>query len=96
MKTMKALVKKEAREGRWLFDVSKDPAAGKAFKDDVWNHYRVECRGRTIRTFVNGVPCTHFTEADDATGLIGLQVHAIKGPDKLQVRWRNLRIQELK
>ena len=86
----------EARRGVWLYDTSKDPAAAKAFKDNQWNKYRVECRGNSIQTWINGVPCTKLTDDTDRSGLIGLQVHAIKkGAGPYEVRFRNLRIQEL-
>jgi hypothetical protein len=86
----------EARRGVWLYDASKDPVAAKAFKDNQWNKYRVECRGPEIKTFVNGVPCTKLVDKSDASGLIGLQVHGIKkGTGPYEVRWRNIRIQEI-
>jgi len=85
----------EARERTWLFNVSEIPAAKAAFHDNQWNKFRIECVGRTVKTFVNGVPCANFTEAKDTRGFIGLQVHQVKGDPKLQVRWRNLRIQEM-
>lgn len=85
----------EARRACWLFDASKSPTASKAFKDNQWNKYRIECRGNSIKTFVNGVPCADFTDDADASGLIGLQVHGIKGAEAWHARWRNIRIQEL-
>lgn len=85
----------EARRG-WLCNIQDDPAASKAFKSGQWNHYRVVCKGDRIQTFVNGVPCADFTDSMDASGLIGLQVHGVKGDPKYQVRWRNIRIKELK
>ncbi len=85
----------EGRERCWLANVAEDPVARAAFRDNQWNKFRVECVGRTIKTFVNGVPCATYTEAKDTRGFIGLQVHAVKGDPKLQVRWRNVRIQEL-
>jgi hypothetical protein len=85
----------EARRAVFLSDITKDPAASKAFKDDQWNKYRVECRGNSIKTWVNGVPCTDLTDSADASGFIGLQVHQVKSEKPLQVRFRNLRIQEL-
>lgn len=86
----------EARRGVWLYNTSEDPQASKAFKDNEWNKYRVECRGHEIKTFINGVPCTTLVDKSDTSGLIGLQVHGIKkGTGPYEVRWRNIRIQEL-
>ncbi len=84
----------EARRG-WLHNIASDPAASKAFKDNQWNHYRIEARGDTMRVWVNGVPCAHLTDPMDQSGFIALQVHAYKGERPAQVRWRNIRIQDL-
>ncbi len=88
----------EARRARFLDDLANRPAARAAFKDGKWNKYRVECRGDSIRTWVNGVPAADFKDSMTARGIIGLQVHSVP-KDKFkpyQVRWRKLRIQELK
>ncbi|MFN0168429.1 MAG: DUF1080 domain-containing protein [Bryobacteraceae bacterium] len=84
----------EARRG-WLHNISSDPAARVAFRDNQWNRYRVEARGVSIKTWINGVPCANLIDTADLDGFIGLQVHAFKGPHPKEVRWRNLRIQDL-
>jgi hypothetical protein len=84
----------EARRG-WLKNIHDDPAASKAFKDNQWNKYRVICRGDSIKTFVNGVPCADLVDSADRSGFIGLQVHQIKANPPLHVRWRNIHIQQL-
>ncbi len=68
----------------------------KVFKDDKWNSYRVECKGDSIRTLVNGMVITDFRDALSLKGIIGLQVHDV-GSDSTpyQVRWRNIRLQKL-
>ncbi len=86
----------EARRGRFLDDYDDSPAAKKAFKNGEWNKYRVEARGDSIKTWVNGIACADFTDPVTARGIIGLQVHGIPRNFKpYQVRWRNIRIQEL-
>ena len=67
--------------------------ASKAFKDEHWNTYRIECKGDSIRTIVNGVVCADFRDALNHSGIIGLQVHDV-GNDSTpyEVRWRNIRI----
>jgi hypothetical protein len=83
----------EGRRG-WLYPVSLNPKGRKAFKNGVWNSYRIEAIGNSFRIWVNGI-CTSATLDDmDATGFIGLQVHGI-GPKKTpgtQIKWRNIRI----
>jgi hypothetical protein len=74
----------------------KGSQAGKAFKDNQWNKYRVECKGSSIRTIVNGVVVADFKDSLGDKGIIGLQVHdvgRVKTP--YEVRWRNIRIQLL-
>ena len=85
----------EARKSVWLYDVSGDPAASKAFKDNQWNRYRILCIGDSIKTWINAVPCADFRDPVDRTGFIGLQVHSFRGEKPVQVRWRNIRIKEL-
>ncbi len=86
----------EARRGFFLADLTDSPAAGKAFKDDWWNKYRIECKGSSIKTSVNGVPCANLRDSMDTKGIIGLQVHGLgRNFFPYHVRWRNLRIRDL-
>ncbi|MFM2168476.1 MAG: hypothetical protein RIS79_2847 [Verrucomicrobiota bacterium] len=88
----------EGRRG-WLFDLKNNEAARKAFKQGEWNQARIECRGSSIKTFINGVPAADFTDDLTKDGVIALQVHGIgKKADAVgkEVMWRNIRIQELK
>jgi Domain of Unknown Function (DUF1080) len=87
----------EARRG-WLNDLSKNEAARKAFKSGEWNKARIECKGESIKTFVNGVPAADLKDGLTPKGIIGLQVHGIgkNGKPGSEIRWRNIRIQELK
>ncbi len=84
----------EARRG-WVANIKDDPVASKAFKDNQWNHYRIEAVGDRIRTWVNGVPCADLVDSMDLTGFIGFQVHAYKGDKPAQVRWKNIWIKDL-
>jgi len=88
----------EGRRG-WLFDLKNNEAARKAFKQGEWNQARIECRGSSIKTFINGVPAADFTDDMTKEGVIALQVHGIgKKAEAVgkEVMWRNIRIQELK
>lgn len=83
----------EARRG-WLSTGELNPAAKAAFKLEQWNHYRIECVGNSIRTWLNGIPVAYVLDDMTPSGLIALQVHAIgkdERPGK-QIRWRNIRI----
>jgi hypothetical protein len=83
----------EARRG-WLYTNELNPAAKSAFKMGEWNHYRIECVGNSIRTWLNGVPVAYVLDDMTPSGLIALQVHSIGKdvePGK-QIRWKNVRI----
>lgn len=87
----------EGRRG-WLFDLKNNEAARKAFKQGEWNQARIECRGSSIRTFINGVLAASFNDDLTKDGVIALQVHGIgkkKESVGKEVMWRNIRIKEL-
>ena len=87
----------EARRAKWLDDFANKPEARAAFKDKQWNRYRILAQGDHIRSWVNGVPCADLHDSTDAKGFFGLQVHGIKkGTGPYEVRWKNIRIRELK
>jgi hypothetical protein len=83
----------EGRRG-WLNDLSRNEPARKAFKQDEWNKYRIECRGDSIKTWINGVPAADLKDSLTPKGFIALQVHGAKEAGH-QARFRNIRIQEL-
>ncbi len=83
----------EARRG-WLNDLKQNEAARKAFKKGEWNHLRIVANGDSIKTFLNGVPAADLKDDMTSCGFIGLQVHNFK-ENGHQIRWKNIRIQEL-
>ena len=84
----------EARRG-WLYTMEQNPPARKAFRQNEWNHYRIECIGNSIRTWINGVPAADLIDDMTAEGFIALQVHGIGKNDQegKQIRWKNIHIQ---
>lgn len=84
----------EGRRG-WLFDLKNNEAARKAFKPNEWNKFRIECQGDSIKTFINDVPASDLKDGLTPKGFIALQVHGVGNREEpLEVRWRNIRIQE--
>jgi len=83
----------EARRG-WLYALTEYPSAQKAFKNGEWNKARIEAIGHSIRTWVNGIPCSNILDDVTAKGFIALQVHAIgnKEQEGKTISWRNIRI----
>jgi hypothetical protein len=84
----------EARRA-WLYPLTDNVPAQKAFRQNEWNHYRVEAIGTSLRTWINGVPAANLIDDMDSSGFIALQVHGV-GNDQtkagIQVKWKNLRI----
>ncbi len=95
----------EATEYKWLSAApkSEDKAVSEHthFKNGEWNQFRVVAKGNNIQTWINGNQVANLTHdgiyAMNPEGFIGLQVHGIKGgTGPFEVRWRNIRIKELK
>jgi len=84
----------EARRG-WLYPVELNPGALNSLKIGQWNHYRIECIGNQIRTWLNGVAVSHLIDDMTEKGFIALQVHGIgdrKEREGHQIKWKNIRI----
>ncbi len=85
----------EARRG-WINNLMDNAPAREAFKPDQWNKIRVRAVGDSIKTWLNGVPAADLVDSMTLSGFVGLQVHGVGlRTDKMQIRWRNLRIQDL-
>jgi hypothetical protein len=84
----------EGRRG-WLNDLKDKPEARKAFKHNEWNKYRIECKGDSIKTWINGVPAADLKDDMTPKGFIALQVHGTKDPTPHHVMWRNIRLKQL-
>ncbi len=67
----------------------------KAVKLNEWNDYEVQTQGRRTILKINGVQMVDYTEADESIpqfGRIGLQIH---GGGTTEVRFKNVKIEEL-
>lgn len=92
----------EARRG-WLYpgplggDADAFAEQGrKLLNRDDWNTIRVEARGPSIKTWLNGEPRTDMNDSVSPEGFIALQVHSVGDVEKpLRVSWKNLRIKVL-
>ena len=83
----------EQRRG-WLNPLNNNPKAQKAFKQNDWNHFRIEAIGDTVKTWVNNIPASYLIDDKTASGFIGLQVHRIIGEKKegTEIIWKNIKI----
>lgn len=62
-------------------------------KKDDWNRITIRAKGNLIETWVNGIGATHLVNDERGSGLFAFQVH--KGNEGT-IRWRNIKIKELK
>ncbi len=61
--------------------------------DGQWNHFRLEAKGDTFRTWINGQLASEYTDPKFAGAApIGLQIH--RGV-KMKVEYRHLKLTEL-
>ena len=84
----------EARRG-WLYPLDLNPEARTALKHGEWNHYKIECIGNSIKTWLNGVAVAHLIDDMTTEGFVALQVHGIgknKEKEGHQIKWKNIRI----
>jgi hypothetical protein len=86
----------ESRRGVYLQDPGLFPKGRRAFLEGQWNTIRVKAIGNRIETWVNGVQTADLRDDVSRSGFIGFQVHNVGSlTDKLEVRWRNVRIRDL-
>lgn len=80
----------ESRRG-WIADLTNNPEARAAFRQNEWNTMRIEAIDDRIRTWVNDVPASDLRDSMSPAGFIALQVHGV-GPrvEPLEVRWRQI------
>ncbi|PKL81481.1 MAG: DUF1080 domain-containing protein [Ignavibacteriae bacterium HGW-Ignavibacteriae-3] len=79
----------------WLYSLERNEKGRKAFFKGQWNNVRIEAIGFSIRTWVNGIPCSNIIDDMTPKGFIGLQVHSIgsnKDLEGIKVMWKNIRI----
>ena len=84
----------ESRRKETLVDAD-EQVVTRAVKKDDWNDYEIRAEKSSIALKINGVTTAEYTEEDPSVALDGrlaVQIHS--GP-ALEVRFRDIRIQEL-
>ncbi|MFD0794867.1 DUF1080 domain-containing protein [Mucilaginibacter litoreus] len=83
-------------EGRrdWLYPMELNAKAKDAWKNGQFNHIKVECIGASMKTWINSVATAYVVDTVDASGFIGLQVHAIDNQEQAgkKIFFKNIRI----
>lgn len=77
----------------WL--VKPSPEDEKVLKATEWNHMRIKADGSTVTSWLNGKQMVQLKDEKigEGKGFIALQIHDGGG---IKVRWKNIRIKELK
>lgn len=77
----------------WL--IQPDSTKEQFLKMGEWNTMKVKVNGDDVTTWLNGHEMIHLTDAKigEKTGQIALQIHSGGG---IKVRWRNIKITQLK
>ncbi len=83
-------------EGRraWLYPLTLNTNAQEAFKANEFNHYKIECIGNEMKTWLNGIPVAYLVDTIDQKGFIALQVHQVGSADEegKKIYFKNIRI----
>lgn len=77
----------------WL--IKPDPAKDKALKMGKWNKMKVRVVGNQVTTWLNGVQMIELNDEKIGSkdGVIALQIHDGGG---IKVRWKDIKVKELK
>jgi len=77
----------------WL--IKPEPEKEKVLKQGEWNTLKIRAEGNKITSWLNGVQMVHLDDAKigEADGFIALQIHSGGG---IKVRWKDIRVAELK
>ena len=77
----------------WLIQPTADKE--KALKENDWNEMKVRVAGNEVKTWLNGVEMISLTDdkIGSRSGKIALQIHDGGG---VKVRWKNIKIREIK
>jgi len=65
----------------------------KALKKGEWNRITIMAKGKTVKTWLNGVPAAHWENDQYLKGFFSLQMHAGK---EGKILFRNIKVKELK
>jgi quinoprotein glucose dehydrogenase len=90
----------EALGTHWLSDQKTIEKGHNFYQAEGWNQLRIVAEGPRMRSWVNGHLIDDITREDvyatHPKGFIGLQVHGIKGEGPFVMKFRKIRIKELK
>jgi len=80
--------------GGWLYPLWLDDhqEARQALKKGEWNRLTIKAVGKTIKTWVNGIPAAHYQTDKYFKGFFSLQVHS---GNQGTIHFRNIKVKEI-
>jgi hypothetical protein len=80
--------------GGWFYPLWLEVHEGvrKAMKKDDWNRLTIQAKGKTVKTWLNGIPAAHWENDTYLKGFFALQIHAGKAGT---VHFRKIKVKEL-
>lgn len=80
--------------GGWLYPLWLDEhkEVREALKEDDWNRITIRAVGKSIKTWVNGIPAANYITDDYLKGFFSLQVHSGK---KGKIHFRDIKVKEI-
>ena len=94
------LIYGEALGTGWLSSAEKIQNGHHYLHNDGWNKMRIVAKGPRIQTWVNGQAVEDLTNVEvyktHPRGFIGLQMHGIENTGPFVMKWRNIRIRQLR
>ena len=85
----------ESRRNKVIAEPANLAAVTAAVKTNDWNDYRILAEGPRIRTWLNGVPATDYTETDPTIALDGKIAIQIHGGGIALVQAKEITLEEL-
>ncbi len=84
----------EATGRGWL---SPQQPQTEVMKSDEWNRFVIRAVGPRIQTWINGEKIEDISDPESyLSGFIGLQVHGVGDRGPFEVRWRDIRLHEIR
>ncbi|MEM1221861.1 MAG: DUF1080 domain-containing protein [Verrucomicrobiota bacterium] len=80
--------------GGWFYPLWLDAhtEVRQALRENEWNRVTIKAVGKTIQTWINGIPAAHWETEDYLSGFFSLQVHSGK---EGEIHFRNIKVKEL-
>lgn len=79
----------------WFYTLENSEKARSAFKNNEWNHFRIEAIDDSIKVWVNDIPTCNLVNTKYTKGYIAIKIHSMGKDTKMEnvlMRYRNIKI----